>query len=41
MKLRSEGKNIVKRQKNLKRIYDIDYRESNREKSQLYKKNYF
>ena len=27
--------------KNLKRIYDIDYRERNRERIQLYKKNYF
>ena len=27
--------------KNLKRIYDIHYRERNREKIQLYKKNYF
>ena len=27
--------------KNLNRIYDIDYRERNREKIQLYKKNYF
>ena len=27
--------------KNLKRIYDIGYRERNREKIQLYKKNYF
>ena len=27
--------------KNLKRIYDIDYHERNREKIQLYKKNYF
>ena len=27
--------------KNWKRIYDIDYRERNREKIQLYKKNYF
>ena len=27
--------------KNLKRIYDIDFRERNREKIQLYKKNYF
>ena len=27
--------------KNLKRIFDIDYRECNREKIQLYKKNYF
>ena len=27
--------------KNLKRRYDIDYRERNREKIHLYKKNYF
>ena len=27
--------------KNWKRIYDIDYRERNRDKIQLYKKNYF
>ena len=27
--------------KNLKRLYDIDYRERNRDKIQLYKKNYF
>ena len=27
--------------KNWKRIYDIDYRERNREKIQHYKKNYF
>ena len=29
------------KKKNLKRIYDIGYRERNREKIQLYKKNYF
>ena len=31
----------ILKNKNLKRIFDIDYRERNREKIQLYKKNFF
>ena len=37
---RKEYCEIIKT-KNLKRIYDFDYRERNRETIQLYKKNYF
>ena len=37
---RKEYREIIKN-KNLKRIHDIYYRERNREKIQLYKKNYF
>ena len=36
---RKESRENIK--KNLKRIYDIDYRERNRERIQLYKKNFF
>ena len=37
---RKEYRENIKR-KNLKRIYDINYRKRNREKIQLCKKNYF
>ena len=37
---RKEYRENIKNE-NLKRIYDIDYRERSREKIQLYKKNYF
>ena len=41
MKIRRKEYQENIKNKNLKRIYDIDYRERNREKIQLYKKTYF
>ena len=40
IKLRYEEKKYCEKTKNLKRMYDIDYRERNREKIKNYKKQY-
>ena len=41
IKIRKKDDSEDKKNKNLKKIYDIDYRDRNREKIQLCKKNYF
>ena len=39
--IKLQRKKYGEKTKNLKRLYDIDYRERNREKIQLHRKNYF